>query len=323
MSKSPKRLFIERDDYMYTPYQAIPTAYHNHLIPYAKYYYQEDHDGSILDQNIKTGDFSIWFHSIRMHHGIQLQPFAQYHVIALHASDDIPVMIADEAMGQQKEVSIFNVMPEMHSHITTEDNAESFHINIEPAALPALAREFPALRPLAALPIMEVTRIINKAPFRLNPVSRLITERIRKSKYIGKPAAHFFRRNAADFFSNYARLLAAPDPIMMNQVQLQLLHEIFQYIVHNLHLQHTHEELHQVFNVDKAMLERPFEQEFHITIPELVLQEKMALAFDLLAGTDIPMSGILERIGYSDLPAFTRTFDKYFRCDPILLRNAQ
>ncbi|CAL1518028.1 helix-turn-helix domain-containing protein [Chitinophaga sp. MM2321] len=325
MKSLTKALYIERDDHAYTPFGEIPASFKDELIPYAHCYFYSDAEGTILDQNIKTDGFSLWLHTINMQQGAELHPFAQYQVIALHVSDDIPVTLSEggHVMLRHKEVNMFNVMPVEHSAILAEDHAISFHINVEPAALPRLAREFPVLQPLAAMPLCMVTEALNKVPLRLNAVGSLIKDRILNSKHIGKTAELFFRRNAADYFCNFARHLSAPAPIMMNQVQLRLLDDVFTYIVNNLHQAHTIQELCEKFPVNKAILQQPFEQEFHMPLAELIHQEKMALAFDKLANTDISISGIMQATGYVAQEPFMADFEKYYKCDPIQLRNAQ
>lgn len=325
MKSTTKILYIERDDTTFTPHQDIPPAFQGQLIPYARFYYQEDKDGSILDQNIRAGEFSIWVHSIQMRPGIELRHYSQYQVITLHAYDDVDSLRGTVNNRQQleKEVSLFNVMASAEPTLPGSSQPLSFHINIEPYALKELAREFPLLSPLAAIPISNATEPLHKAPFLLNPVSRLIRDRILRAKHIGNSAYSFFRRNAADFYGNYTRRLIAPAPIMMNEAKRQQLYEIFRYILNHLDEPLTYKMLQQKFGVEEALLRRPFEQEFHLTIPELVLQEKMAVAFDMLSTRNTPVTTIMERLGFTSLNTFLTTFDKYFKYGALQVMDAQ
>lgn len=321
MNSATKILYIEREDNAYTPHQDIPAAFQRQLIPYARFYYHEDKDGCILDQNIRAGEFSIWTHNIHMRPGVAIIPRSQYQVITLHSYDDAPPQ--NNRMQLEKEVSLFNVMASDESALPASSQPLSFHINIEPVAVRELAREFPLLSALAAIPISNVTGPLHKAPFQLNPVSRLIRDRILQAKHIGNSAYSFFRRNAADFYGNYTRRLIAPPPIMMNLEKLQQLHDIFTYIIQNLHLPLTYKDLQQKFDVPEALLLKPFEQEFHLTVPELVLQEKMAAAFELLSTRNTPLSVILERTGFTSLDTFMSAFERYYKYGALQVMDAQ
>ncbi|RBL88069.1 helix-turn-helix domain-containing protein [Chitinophaga flava] len=321
--KATKILYIEREDQAFTPHQNIPTAFRDQLIPYARFYFQEDNDGCILDQNIRAGEFSIWAHHIHMRPGVEIRPCTQYQVITLHAYDDMNTGPSNNQLPLEKEVCLFNMMASEDPVLPGTQQPHSFHINIEPDSLRELAREFPLLHSLAAIPVSNVTGPLHKAPFQLNAVSRLIRDRMLSAKHIGNSAYSFFRRNAADFYGNYTRRLIAPPPIMMNQEKRQLLHDIFNYILEHLHESLTYKTLEKKFGVEEALLRRPFEQEFHLTIPELILQEKMALAFELLSTRNTPVSYIMDRLGFTELPCFLTTFEKYYKYGALQVMDAQ
>ncbi|WP_160710947.1 helix-turn-helix transcriptional regulator [Chitinophaga solisilvae] len=317
MKPTSKILYIERENQHSAQHHEIPAVYHDQLIPYARYYYYEDEDGAILDQHIRTSEFSIWVHNISMRPGIELRPVAQHPVIALHAAEQTT------STAPQQEVGISSMMTTSHTTLPAANSTLRLHINIAPATVPHLANEFPAMKALADIPVSAIPGPLHKGPFLLNTTSRRIRNRILNGKYIGDTAYNFFRRNAADFFGNYSRRLAAPAPIMMNQLQHTLLQDIFSYIVQNLHLSHTYQEIQQQFNVEKALLLRPFEQEFHVTLPELVLQEKMALAFELLSTRSVTISGVMEKTGFHSHTAFMHTFEHYYKCGALQVMDAQ
>ncbi|WP_143306640.1 helix-turn-helix transcriptional regulator [Chitinophaga vietnamensis] len=325
MSNNTRTLFIERNGDDCTQFGDIPRELQDALIPHARYYYYEDRDGFILDQHIQAGEFSIWQHQVKMMPGVQLQPYAPHQVYALHVSNNIPVETyeGDTVALRHKELSLFNVMPVPHQAMLMDDYADSFHINIEPSSLPLLAREFPVFRCLMGSPAKTVTGPLNDFPFQLNEVSAMVKDRILQCNYIGHAANAWFRRNAVDYFTNYLHQLSCPRTIMMSSDEQELFGRILAYILENLHQQDLTDAVIHHFNISGELLQAPFSQVFNISLPALILQERMARAFVLLMETADSYSDIMQGVGYTQLDAFTAAFKQYFGCDPIELRNAQ
>ncbi|MCW3465353.1 helix-turn-helix transcriptional regulator [Chitinophaga nivalis] len=326
MKQPPSKiLYIERKDKSYTTYEKIPPAFHPMLIQHARYFYSEDANGLILDQQIDTGGLIIYLHIIKVAPGVLVEPFAVEQVIALHVSDTIPVELHEgtKLMLRHEEVSMFNVMPVKHAARPNQEYAMSFHINLRPSYLPVLAKEFPVFKPLADMHIGDVTAPLHTVPFKMNAVSRLIRDRILSSRHIGSTGDLFYRRNAVDFFANYTRQLTAPAPIMMNQTQHSQLNNILTYIVNKLDQPHTPASLCLEFGIHRDLLKGPFEQEFNISLEELVLQEKMAHVFEWLVTTRITLSQIAKMVGYPSAAQLQQDFETYYNCHTAALRNEQ
>ena len=91
---------------------------------------------------------------------------------------------------------------------------------------------------------------------------------------------------------------------------------IIQYIDNNLNHRFTLEEISKMAHLHPTHFIRQFKKLTGTTPMNYITAKRMYYAWSKLANTNMPISEIMERIGYSDHALFSRTFKKYYKASP-------
>ena len=102
----------------------------------------------------------------------------------------------------------------------------------------------------------------------------------------------------------------------------KLCEEIRQYVVRNL----EKEELSaggiaDYLYLNKDYVNRIFTKEEGISLRQYIIRQRMELAGELLKDSGIPTADVAERVGYSDLSYFVKSFKKYYGITPAQYRE--
>jgi AraC-like DNA-binding protein len=321
-----KYLLLNRDDRVYTTYENIPSYLHSQLIPYAKCFTDIDDNGVIIDQQLEMSELSIYYHLIHLKEGVALTTVApdKYLLPAAvsgFANNNTPVSL--KMLLSKKEGDALNLSPGSGTVITEKEFIMNFHVNLNLYYLKSLTEEFPAFGIIEQLGVEEAKNPSNKLPFRLNEVSYQVMNRILHCKLIGKAADIFFRRSAIDFYTTYLYYLSATPPVMLKESHRQQLREIAAYIIQYPAEAGCIEHLCDKFGVVREFLEKPFEQEYLISVPDLIQQEIMAIAFKLITETNHTLTYISTLTKHSSWEELTLAFEQYYKCNIADLRKAQ
>ncbi len=329
-SSAEKLLLIERDDTNYTPVSAIPDEYLHLLMRYSGAYFYRDEDCDMICQHIKLREFSIWGHDIFARNYIILHPFTPRHILALHYMHEDTIDAVIDHMGpfrlREKQVNLFSLHSDFHTAALDKGkNIFSFHINVAPAALPALAQKFPVLQHLAAHQLDTLNGPVNAAPYQINAVCSQILFHIFNCRYVELQAECLLYRCCIDLYQNFAlqdaqfRQPVAPMAAYLH-AQLQ---QLFDYIKPNIGERFTPQDLALKFNIPEEEMLSSFERLFAISLPDYILQQRMMRAYDLLLKSKASLGSIARRTGYPNRVALSRAFQAYYEYDPIAIRNAQ
>lgn len=309
-----------------TTYEQVPGYLHSQLIPNAKCFTDIDEDGVIMDQHIQINELSISYHLIHLTKGVALttvSPGKNYLPVGISGftanSSTLPMTMK---LGK-KELNTLKSTSGTATMVNEKEFVISFEVNLHLPFAKYLVQEFPLF---GALNINEPTvdkQAVRKTPYHLNEVNYQIMHRIRSFKAVGEAADVFFRRNAIDFYATYLRYLQGPPPLMLMEQYREKLREIANYIIHHPAEVTTKEALCDRFGVASEFLEAPFEQEFLITVEELILQEKMAFVFKMLLETNRTLTHIASLTQYSNWEELSAVFEKYYKCNIAELRAAQ
>ncbi|WP_142686854.1 helix-turn-helix transcriptional regulator [Chitinophaga polysaccharea] len=321
-----KYLLINPGKRVCTTYEQVPGYLHSQLIPNAKCFTDIDEDGVIIDQHIQANELSISYHLIHLKKGVALTTIAP-------GKNYLPVGISGFAANSstlpmtmklgKKELNTLKGASDTATLVTEKEFVVSFEVNLHLPLAKYMVPEFPLF---GALNVDEPTadkQPVRKTPYHLNEVNYQIMHRIRSFKAVGETADVFFRRNAIDFYATYLRFLQAPPPLMLMEQYREKLREIANYIIHHPAETTTKEALCDKFGVASEFLEAPFEQEFLITVEELILQEKMAFVFKMLTETNRTLTHIASVTRYSNWEELSAVFEKYYKCNIAELRAAQ
>ena len=69
-------------------------------------------------------------------------------------------------------------------------------------------------------------------------------------------------------------------------------------------------------------LNRIFKKETGLSLSEYMQMQRLSLAQDLLVDTDLPVSTVAQRVGYTNFSHFSRLFRKHAGCSPVDYRKA-
>ena len=92
--------------------------------------------------------------------------------------------------------------------------------------------------------------------------------------------------------------------------------DLFAYIDRNLDRKLTLAALAKICFYNPAYFGRMFRETFHMTLPEYIEQERLALAARLLKETSLKTEEIAARCGFGDRTVLYRTFTRVYGCTP-------
>ena len=98
------------------------------------------------------------------------------------------------------------------------------------------------------------------------------------------------------------------------------LSEILEYIEHNYSDALTLSTLSERFSLSESYISRLFKNELGIKPSEYINNARISAAETLLLTTDKSIAEIAERVGYSDVYYFSKTFKKLVGCSPSKMR---
>ncbi|MGF6930154.1 AraC-like DNA-binding protein [Chitinophaga sp. W2I13] len=321
-----KYLLINPGKRVCTTYEQVPGYLQSQLIPNAKCFADIDENGVIMDQEIALNELSVHYALVHLKQGVELTTVAPDNAC-------LPVCISGFAENAaafpmkmkpgKKEMNTREGATHTTTLITEKEFTINFHVNLHLPAAKHLVTEFPLFKVLNLKEPAADKQPVKKAPYHLNEVNYQIMHRIRSFKAVGETADVFFRRNAIDFYATYLRYLQGPPSLMLMEHYREKLREIANYIIHHPAEATCKEALCDRFSVASEFLEAPFEQEFLITVEELILQEKMAFVFKMLIETDRTLTHIASLTQYSGWEELSDVFEKYYKCNIAELRTAQ
>ena len=99
--------------------------------------------------------------------------------------------------------------------------------------------------------------------------------------------------------------------------------ELSEYIDNNLDLKLTLSDLAQKCFYNPSYFSRIFKEKFKISFVEYITQKRLAHAVDLLKNTELSVSDVGRRVGFSDSKAFYHAFSRQYHCTPSEYRKNQ
>ncbi|WP_455615192.1 response regulator transcription factor [Eisenbergiella sp.] len=123
---------------------------------------------------------------------------------------------------------------------------------------------------------------------------------------------------ALDFYRNLFQNLKKTEEI--HQLE-NVVDRIKEYIYQNIDREISREQLAELMNLNPDYLTRLFRRETGQSLKDYILKEKMGIARELLAKTDMSVSEISMRVGFFNFSHFTTTFKKYSGIPPLVYRS--
>lgn len=316
---------IESDSYFNT-YALIPEKFRKFLIPSARYHFKSDGVNASLDMNIRLDGFSVWIHYLWLTDNVALYPFNTKDTYALHywLSRSIPAELRDQGLVNVEDCILFFLKAMEHAAWAASGASLSMHINVDPDNLTYLANKYPQLSRLKDLPEYAISTPVNPIPFSIGAVNIRLLKRILHCRYIGSVSECYLLRNCVSLFRNYFRELSLSDTrIVVRQEERRKLYRILQYAGRHPEKVHSYESLAAMFQIDLITMRLGFEQEFHMSLYDFILQEQMDRAFDWLINHHYSVEKVARELKYPATFLFNADFELFFGCDPLSLQMAQ
>lgn len=95
------------------------------------------------------------------------------------------------------------------------------------------------------------------------------------------------------------------------------------YIREHLTEDMTREDIASHVYLNADYLTRLFKKETGMSISDYVVQQRLGIAAELLAGTDLPISAIASKVGYANFSHFSRMFKKHMELGPAEYRSTR
>jgi AraC-like DNA-binding protein len=316
---------IESDSYFHS-YAPVPGKFRKFLVPSARYHFKSDGVNASLDMNIPLPGFSIWIHYLWLTGSVALQPFNTKDTYALHfwLARSIPAALKDKGLVNVEDCILFFLKAMEHAAWVTSGTSLSLHINIDPASLIPLSYEYPQLSLLRELPVYTISTPVNPVPFSISAANIRILKRILHCRHIGAAGECYLRRNCVSLYSNYLNELSeAGATILVKPADRWTLYRILQYAGSHAHTILSHDSLADRFHIDLITMKTGFEQEFHISLYDFILQERMNLAFNWLMNYNYSIEDIAHKLNYPVSFLFNADFELFFGRSPLALRMVQ
>lgn len=96
---------------------------------------------------------------------------------------------------------------------------------------------------------------------------------------------------------------------------------IILYLHANYNKKITIEELTEIFHINRTTLSQKFRRSTGISIIEYLVKLRIRMAAIMLRDTLLPISEILDRVGFNDSVHFSRMFKKHMNCTPSAYRE--
>lgn len=97
--------------------------------------------------------------------------------------------------------------------------------------------------------------------------------------------------------------------------------EAMEYVRRNLDKELSRAQIAEAIFLSPEYLSRLFKRETGGSLSDYILAEKMRVAQSLLADTDVPVSLVASKVGYSNFSYFSQVFKKYSGCSPVEYRT--
>ncbi|SFD20587.1 hypothetical protein SAMN05518672_1011038 [Chitinophaga sp. CF118] len=299
--------------------ESLQSELHNLLIPEAGIYFRHDDEWDILSQHIRLPVFSLWVNDIFSKKDIVLRPFTPVPIYALHFmfEDSLQAQLRQDPgyLLEESECNLFNLPPGLHKiPMPNSKKILSLHINIDPAAIPALIQQEPILQFLEGSKNARIGGPVNVYPYQVNRTCDFLIQQILTCDYTGENARKFLYRCCLNLLLNIAQQQHANSQRLLYSTVMHgaIYHQLFQYLETHLHKQHSNTELAYIFDIPAEQLAYGFQQLFATTVEDFTHMVKMMFIYNRIQAKALPHTLIAEITGYSSVLGMMRCVEDYY-----------
>lgn len=317
--KVNKLLFLERIRHAYMDPGNLQTELHSLLIPEAGIYFRQDAECDILSQHIQLPLFSLWINDIFPKKDIVLRPFTPVPTYTLHFMFEDSLWTQSrqnqEYLLEERECNLFSLQPGLHKiPMAKSKKILSLHINIDPAAVPALIQQYPVLQSLEMSEPGSINGPINQHSYHINPTCDFLIRQILTCHYTGANAQRFLYRCCVDLLLNIAEQQAMASQLLLFSTVINggAYHDLFKYLETHPYKYHLAGELAYMFEIPAAELAHGFRQLFAISIDDFTHMAKMIFVYDRMASKIFPLPLLAETVGYNDVSVMVNDVETFY-----------
>jgi|GEM_PF-6179829 len=301
----------------------LPAEYCALQLPSAEVLRTTGNFGTVISQQVKGNDYSIWKHDFFISKTVLLYPYVPEGVYTINymLKGNIPCELVDfgKVELQENTYNLYYVPPVKQYAWLEAGHFSCMHIDLSPVYLQELATEFKPLREFLDSAIKGNAKVVRATNYSIDGNIRMILKDIIGFKGIGAPRNMYMRSRIYDLLVVFSRdLLREDHPVF--RVDHVMLEEIRTFIAENYHLPITNDDLCRRFGISESALSRKFKALFSITVHKYLTQQRMEACVRLLDQHE-PVHKIAIAVGYSDTFSFTKAFTAFYNCSPTNYMN--
>lgn len=305
----------------------LPQKYKKYELPGAIPEYTEGPFGSILWQQLKTEYYTICQQQFFIDREIRLYPYAPKPTVSLNCMLRGNLTCILQGVGRvpliENKFALYYLPAIKHVAFFKKGYYETINFELEEAYVHYFVKDYPNLEPL-----YEALRQESDTGIQLDSsnINIHIVESITKIRDANPqlPGHRIYVQNRiSDIVLQYLQGVQFKNS---NQTSTQerryaLIQEISNYIKGNILSLPPISTIADLNKIHITTLQREFKKHTGTTIHDFINEQKMELAVKLLVETKKSIGNIADTLGYSDSPAFSKSFKARYKLAPGEYRN--
>lgn len=302
----------------------LPVHLKKHLATWSTSTYRLYDFGAILQQELKTPQFSVFLYRFFIDKSVTLYPYSEKPVITLHYTlqGSIPSVLNGfgKIVLEKTRYDMFYLPAGYNESFFEPGEYELLLIELSPFYLKTIARKYPHLQALVdkVESASDAGQLLIRS--RMNKNIQNVFREIRYSEVDGHSFDLAINSAIYKLLYYYEKDTAksANGHVPVNLLQYdKIISEIYDYISAEPHVQHCHiSSLSKRFHINQNTLKKNFKHKYNVPISRYVQAQCMDKARNLLLKHVDTIGDIAQQLGYGESGNFTRAFKKYFHAAP-------
>lgn len=300
----------------------IPEEYLQLLLPNANVHYWQQGQVYVLSQHMILGVYSLWIHDVVADGAQDILPFVPHPLYTLHymfeSGLDVRFPDSEPFRLEEDTCNLFYLEPGVSRLPLEEDlKALSVLINILPEHISALTADFPDLNKRLQQH-RSGNQVINKQPFTVTTVNRMLISKILTCRYLRDDAAVFLERCCTDLFRIFCRQYNVA--MVVPPAENDNYNKVFEYMRTYPHVRCDLRYFSRMFHIPEHEIEAGFLSYFAISIHDCSHMLKMMTAFDLIIQHGQSFGDIAIRVGM-EAEKMIHAIEAYYNIKVAAQRN--
>ena len=289
--------------------EEIPQRYQHLLIPHATQYYVEGLFGSIISQEIREEDFTVWQHHFFIEQPCTLMACNKTPVVAinymLEGSPFVNLPGKHEPLLEEGTYRLFFVPIKEQNVSLIENNYTCVHLNYLPVLLKTAAKKNTRLHNLIGYVTHKEDRVLPYLSGEIN--EHINTQLLDILWYNGKDRSKYVNRLAYRLMLQY---------VLKHHAVKGDMYELEKYIEYRLGDSLTIDDLIKFSCKSERMFFREFKAQFNTSPKKYIQHRRVEKAKRYLRETVMTITEISMLVGFDSPQSFHKTFKKHTKMTP-------